>query len=241
MIFLVQQNVTYMTCKFTNTCTIFNKNLTIFDELTDDQKKLIDENMVSVTYKKGENICKQGAFASHVMHIREGLAKVYIEGENNNLILKIAPKNSLVGMPSIYEGNNKFVYSVATYTESVVDLIDMSIFQQLLQENAKFTFRALNIMNENIIQIYGRFFCLSNKQLHGRIADILLCLKNRVYKNNIFEFYFSRGELAELTNMSTESVIRVMKNFKDDGLILQKDKTLEILNPEMLNKISTLG
>ncbi len=230
-----------MTCKFTNTCTIFNKNLTLFDELTEEELKLVDANKVTVTYKKGEMICKQGSFASNIMHIREGLAKVYLEGHASNLILKIAPENSLIGMPSIYEGNNTFIYSVATYTESVVDLIDMNVFQHLLQTNPKFSFRALNIMNENIIQIYGRFFCLSNKQLHGRIADILLCLKNRVYKNDLFEFAFSRSELAELTNMSTESVIRVMKNFKDDGLIIQKGKTLEILNPDMLNKISSLG
>jgi len=230
-----------MTCKFTNTCTIFNKNLTLFDELTEEELKLVEANKVTVTYKKGEMICKQGSFASNIMHIKEGLAKVYLEGHASNLILKIAPKNSLIGMPSIYEGNNTFVYSVATYADTVVDLIDMNVFQHLLKTNPNFTFRALNIMNENIIQIYGRFFCLSNKQLHGRIADILLCLKNRVYKNNLFEFTFSRSELAELTNMSTESVIRVMKNFKDDGLIIQKDKMLEILNPDMLNKISSLG
>lgn len=230
-----------MTCKFTNTCTIFNKELTLFDELTEDEQKLIVENTVTVTYKKGETICKQGSFFSNIIHIREGLAKVYLENNTNNLVLKIAPKNSLIGMPSIYEGNNINVYSVATYAESIVDLIDLKIFQQLLQTNARFAFRALNITNENIIQIYGRFFCLSNKQLHGRIADILLCLRDRVYKNDSFDFAFSRSELAELTNMSTESVIRVMKNFKDDGLICQKDKSLEILNPDMLNKISSLG
>ncbi|RUT79951.1 Crp/Fnr family transcriptional regulator [Ancylomarina longa] len=230
-----------MTCKFNNTCTIFNKNLTLFDELSLEQQKLIEANKVTVTYKKGETICKQGAFASHIMHIKKGLAKVYLEGDASNLILKIAPSNSLIGMPAIYEGNNTFIYSVTTYTESTVDLIDMKVFKDLLQENAKFAFRTLNIMNENIIQIYGRFFCLSNKQLHGRIADILMCLKDRVYKKNKFEFSFSRSELAELTNMSTESVIRVMKNFKDDGLIHQENKTLQILNPDMLNKISSLG
>jgi len=230
-----------MTCKFTNTCTIFNKKLSLFDELTEEEQKLIEENTVTVTYKKGETICKQGSFSSNIMHIKEGLAKVYLENDTNNLILKIAPKNSLIGMPSIYEGNNICVYSVATYVESIVNLIDIKVFQQILQTNAKFAFRALNITNENIIQIYGRFFCLSNKQLHGRIADILLCLKDRVYKNDSFDFAFSRSELAELTNMSTESVIRVMKNFKDDGLILQKDKTIEILNSEMLNKISSFG
>ncbi|MBL4560709.1 MAG: Crp/Fnr family transcriptional regulator [Labilibaculum sp.] len=230
-----------MTCKFTNTCTIFNKELSLFDELTEEEQKLIEENTVTVTYKKGETICKQGSFSSNIMYIKEGLAKVYLENDTSNLVLKIAPKNSLIGMPSIYEGNNICVYSVATYVESIVNLIDIKVFQQILQTNAKFAFKALNITNENIIQIYGRFFCLSNKQLHGRVADILLCLKDRVYKNHSFDFAFSRSELAELTNMSTESVIRVMKNFKDDGLILQKDKTIEILNSDMLNKISSFG
>jgi signal-transduction protein with cAMP-binding, CBS, and nucleotidyltransferase domain len=59
-----------MSCKFTNTCTIFNKNLTLFDELTEEEQKMIDANKVTVTYKKGEMICKQGSFASNIMHIK---------------------------------------------------------------------------------------------------------------------------------------------------------------------------
>jgi cAMP-binding proteins - catabolite gene activator and regulatory subunit of cAMP-dependent protein kinases len=129
-----------MTCKFTNTCTIHNENLTLFDELTDEEKNLVEENTLTVRYKKGETICKQGSFASNIIHIKEGLAKIYLESETNNLILKIAPINSLIGMPSIYEGNNTAVYSVATYTESVVDLIDMKVFQKLLKNQRKICF-----------------------------------------------------------------------------------------------------
>lgn len=73
-----------------------------------------------VVYKKGETICKQGSFASHIMFLEEGLVKIYLEGNPRNLILTITPSNHLIGLPSIYEGNNTFLYSVSTYIDSKV-------------------------------------------------------------------------------------------------------------------------
>jgi CRP/FNR family transcriptional regulator len=77
--------------------------------------------------------------------------------------------------------------------------------------------------------------------MHGRMADILLCLAQRIFKNDIFNLPLSRFELAELTGMSTESVIRVMKDFKEDGLIKFEGKDIELVNIEMLLKISEVG
>ena len=226
---------------YTNTCTVFNNKLSCFEELTEEQKGLIEKNRVVISYKKGENICKQGSFASHVIFFRKGLAKVYLEGKPKNLILKISPADNLIGLPSIYDGNNIFLYSAATYSESVVELIDISIFKQLLNENAKFATKVINILNENTVQIYGRFYCLTHKQLHGRLADILLCLSERIFNETEFDLPLSRIELAELTGMSTESVIRVMKDFKDDGLIETSGKQIKIINYDVMNKISEVG
>ncbi|RLD56884.1 MAG: hypothetical protein DRJ05_10590 [Bacteroidetes bacterium] len=226
---------------YTNTCTVFNNKLSCFEELTKEQRGLIEKNKVIISYKKGENICKQGSFASHIIFLREGLVKVYLEGIPKNLVLKISPAGNLVGLTSIYEGNNIFLYSAATYTDSVVELIDINIFKQLLNENAKFATKVINVLNENTVQIYGRFYCLTHKQLHGRLADILLCLSERIFNETEFDLPLSRIELAELTGMSTESVIRVMKDFKDDGLIETSGKQIKILNYEVMNKISEVG
>ncbi|MDX1285782.1 MAG: helix-turn-helix domain-containing protein, partial [Draconibacterium sp.] len=95
--------------------------------------------------------------------------------------------------------------------------------------------------NENTVQSYGRFHCFTNKQMHGRMADILLCLSQRIFKNDSFNLPLTRSDLAELTGMSTESVIRVMKDFKEDGLIKFEGKDFELLNIEMLMKISEVG
>lgn len=226
---------------YSNSCTVYNNKECCFDELTEDERKLIDENKVTLTYKKGENVCKQGAFASHIIYLKSGLAKVFLEGKSKNLILKITPPGNLIGLPCIHDGNNIFLYSAATYINSEVELIDIELFKRLLLQNPKFAYRIINVLNENAIQTYGRFHCFTNKQMHGRMADILLCLSQRIFKTDAFNLPLSRSELAELTGMSTESVIRVMKDFKEDGLIAIDGKDVELLNIEMLLKISEVG
>ena len=229
------------TISYPNTCVVRTPEGTCFDLLTEDEQKMVDDNMVMVHYKKGEIICKQGSFASKIIFLSEGLVKVYLEGSPKNLILTITPKNNLVGLPSIYEGNNTYLYSVSPYKDSWAKLIDINIFKQLLRQNATFSSKIIDILNENTAQAYGRFFCLTRKQLHGRMSDIMLCLSDRIFKSLEFELPLSRGDLADLTGMSTESVIRLMKEFKDDKLIAVSGKNIKILDEERMRKISMVG
>jgi len=222
-------------------CSIFDFDLSWYELLTEEEKVLIDEHSVSINFKKGETVCKRGAFASHIYFLEEGLVKVYLEERNKNLILTLFTKNNLLGLSSIFEGNNKLSYSVSTYTDSRVRMIDIQVFRQLLQQNPDFSYRIINLLNEKTAQIYGRFFSLTQKQLHGRLADILLCLSNRIFKSKSFELPLSRADLGDLTGMSTESVIRMMKEFKDDGLIDMHCKSIELLDVARLERISEFG
>jgi CRP/FNR family transcriptional regulator len=226
---------------YPNSCVVRTPEGACFDLLTDDEKKLVDDNMVEVHYKKGEIICKQGSFASKIIYLSEGLVKVYLEGSPKNLVLTITPKNNLVGLPSIFEGNNTFLYSVSPYVDSWAKLIDINVFKQLLKQNAAFASKIIDILNENTAQAYGRFFCLTRKQLHGRMADILMCLSERIFKSLEYELPLSRNDLAELTGMSTESVIRLVKEFKDDSIIEVSGKNIRIIDPGRLRKISAVG
>ena len=169
-------------------CSIFDFEQSWYELLTDEEKLLIDEHSVSLSFKKGETVCKQGAFVSHIFFLEEGLVKVYLEEKNKNLILTLSTTENLLGLTAIFESNNKLPYSIATYTDSVIRMIDINVFRQLLNQNAVFSYRIINILNESTAQIYGRFFSLTQKQLHGRLADILLCLSNRIFKSNSFLF-----------------------------------------------------
>ena len=223
------------------TCVSFVYELSCFDLLTPEERELVETRSVLVNYKKGEMVCKQGSFASHIMYLEKGLVKIYLEGNPKDLILTITPQKNLMGLQALYEGNNTFLYSISTYTDSAVRLIDIQIFKQLLKQNPLFAYRIINILNESTSQSYGRFFSLTHKQLHGRLADILLCLSRKIFKSESFDLPLTRSDLSDLTSMSTESVIRILKDFKDDKIIDMNNKAITLLDLPRLDSISAKG
>lgn len=224
-----------------NGCSVGENPLCCFDELTEEEIAFVEENSVEVEYKRGETICKQGSFASHIMVLKEGLAKIYLENTNDSLVLKILPAVNIVGLTALFDGNAVFPYSAQTYMDSVVKLIDINAFKNLIGKNAKFASKIISMLAENSVIIHGRFFCLTKKQTYGRLADVLLCLSQRIYKTDKFPLQLTRKDLAEIASMSVESTTRILTKFKDDGLIAVKSDYIEILDLERLTDISQIG
>ncbi len=222
-------------------CSISSHECKCFEKLSPEEVKLVEANSVYVEYKKGEVICKRGSFASHIMYLESGLVKVYIEDGVNTLVLKILPEKNLIGLASVSNSVKTFEYSVMAYVNSVIREIDIDVFITLLNNNPVFAKEVIDIQNANSIQIYGRFFCLTHKQSFGRLADIILCLSDRVFKSDIFDLPLSRKDLAELSGLSSETVIRMLKVFREEGLIEMEGKKIRIIDREKIKQISETG
>jgi CRP-like cAMP-binding protein len=70
------------------------------------------------------------------------------------------------------------------------------------------------------------------------MADLLISFSNEVFMSREFVLVLSRHELAELTNMATENVVRTLKEFNNKGLIELSGKRIKILDFEKLNELS---
>ena len=134
-----------------------------------------------------------------------------------------------------------FHYTVAALEDVYACLFDMEVIRKIVKRNAGFSFSLLTKANEAQILTYERFFSLTMKQLHGRMADLLICLSDRVYESEGFTVDLSRKDLAELTAMSNESATRILKDFKDDKIIHLDGKAIKILNREKLVQVSKFG
>jgi CRP-like cAMP-binding protein len=222
-------------------CTLSFHQCRCFDKLTGEQRDYLDAHSVKIRYRRGEMICKQGGFVSHVMYMERGLAKVFLENGTNALVLRIIPDGNFLGLASVSEAQSTFPYSALAYMDSEIRQIDVKAFRKLMDQNAEFVKEIIDILNANSLQIYGRFFCLTYKQAFGRLADILLCLSDRIFKNMEFDLPLSRKELAELSGMSSETVIRMLKEFKNEGLIKMDGKSIEVLDYHRLKQISETG
>jgi CRP/FNR family transcriptional regulator len=222
-------------------CTIPQRESRCFDKLTEDEQKELDRRSVFVTYSKGEMICKQGSMASHVMFVKRGLVKVFLENGPNLLVLKIIPDGNLLGLSAVRPDNQKFQYSAIAYIDSDIMQIDIAFFNQLLLNNSGFAKEIIDLMGSNSAQINGRFFCLTFKQSYGRLADIILCLSERIFKKHEFVLPLSRKEIAELSGLSPETVVRHLKKFNDEGLIRLEGRYFKVLDFDKLKQISEKG
>ncbi len=224
-----------------SSCSISSHQCRCFEKLSEAEAALIDKNSVKIRFSKGEIISKQGSFVSQIMYMEKGLAKVYIDNGKNTLVLKIIKEGNFIGLTTLSEDSTFLQYSASAYIDSDVRLIDISVFRQVLSSNIEFAKEVIEILGTNSAQMYGRFFCLTHKQSYGRLADILLCLSERIFKKEEFELPLSRKDLAELSGMSSETVIRMLKRFHAEGLIYMKGKEMKIVDFEKLRRISETG
>lgn len=230
-----------MNARTLTSCTVGSYKSACFSLLNKEEQAFVDENSVEVEFKKGENIFKKGTFANHIMYLKEGLVKVYIDEKLGPLILKVIPPCNILGLTSLGDENVTYPYSAMAYVDSIVTLIDINVFNRLIETNAKFAAEVIRLLGENSLQIYGRFYCLTYKQSYGRLADILLCLTDRIYKSRKFELLMTRKELAELSGIATENLSRILKKFREDGIIGIEGKIFEILDYNSLKQISENG
>lgn len=224
----------------TNHCKDVDETTSCFNTLTPEQTAYVEANKNEVIYYKGETILKQGTFSNSIMYLKEGLVKLSVQNRDKYIIITLKKANHFIGFET-YRNNINSPYTVTALEDSKVCLISKDIIGNIINQNSVFANEIFKVINANTIITYDRLFSLTQKQLHGRLADILLCLSNKIYKNDTFDLPLSRKDLAALTSMAPESVIRILKDFKLDGLIKTSSKTIQILNKEMLMKISAVG
>jgi CRP/FNR family transcriptional regulator len=211
-----------------------------FDNLSEELLLKVAENQVNLSYNKGEILSKQGGFASHMVFLTDGLVKIYKEHNDKNLILKIVKPGEFIGLSSLYN-KGVFNYSAATIDSSKVYSLSADVIKYLIQNNADFAEKIIGQINTNMSQFFDRIISLTQKQLHGRIADVILLLSRDIYMSDKFNMLLTRRDVAEFCGMSTESAIRILKEFHNDKIVNIEGKNLEVISYQLLERLSEVG
>ena len=220
------------------TCTSRNS---LFNCLTSNELARLNENRSEVSYKAGEVMLKQGTPATHFLCLTSGMAKIFLEGYNErSLIIGIVKPVEYIFGPGIYVDNQNH-YSAAAIEDSTACLVDTNSYKELIRTNPDFAESFLKRISIQTIWNFEQFINITQKQMPGKVADVLFYLSEKVYESNPFHITLSRQDLADLSCMSKESVIRILKEFKDENLIKIEGDIIEILNIESLRTISERG
>jgi CRP-like cAMP-binding protein len=209
-----------------------------------DQSELstLEEGCSKVRFKKGELIYKEGAPAQHVIYMRTGFIKLCKKGVGNKeFILSVAKKGAYLGIQNLNKKRKENYLSAFAITETEVCFIDIDCFGKLIERNGVFASEVITYIFNDEMNYFDRLVNNVQQQLPGRLANVLLYFRNQVYNENPFNMNLTKAELASLIGTSRESVSRLLKGFKDAGIIQVEKSSITILNDKMLEEIELKG
>ena len=222
-------------------CRACSEKAGVFDLLSDAEIDRVDCNRTSLLYYPGEVIFKQGAPCTHMVCVTSGLVKLYLENPvHHHLIIDLVRPTNYIYDPGVFATQHHQFTAVAT-EKTQACLIDLQVMIQTMRQNPRFLLGFVEQVSEQVVDLYNRFSTYTHKHVFGRVADMLLYLHPGIYPEHPVNLTLSRQDLAALSGMTKESLIRVMKKFKEDGIITLTGDRLEILNREKLESISKSG
>lgn len=216
--------------------------LNLFCYMNENQLSTVNKNRQEVHFKAGETIFKNGSPLTHLVCVTKGLVKVYIEDPNSDkriLIRLIKPVELILGPGFLTDGRHH-ITAVAMEDTSAC-FVEIADHKMVMESNPEYSIAIVQKLNEDILGYYDKFSTLAHKHTHGKLAETLLYLSEDIYCSNAFETKLSRQDMAELSGMTKETTIRVIKEFAEEGMITCNHHHFEILDKEKLSKISKSG
>ena len=111
-----------------------------FRSLNEEEADIVRASRTQVQFRKGENLTKQGAFASYVLFMVTGIARQYVEGEGGrDFNLRIIIPGEFVGLSAVFSGN-LFTYSAVALADCQAYLIEKEAISKVLKHNPQFTY-----------------------------------------------------------------------------------------------------
>jgi CRP/FNR family transcriptional regulator len=206
-----------------------------------EEMELVRTSKTQVLFRKGDNLTKQGAFASYVLFIINGLVKQYLEGDNSKSFnLRIIKPGEFVGLSAVFN-KNTFNYSSLALTDCQVYLVEKEAIANVVKQNGMFAFNIIKRYCEQNTNLFESLKNVIYKQMNGRMAETLLYIDSMKAENAEVFQYLSRKDLADFGGISMESAVKILKSFEKDGIVKLREKDIIVLNHDKLAEISQRG
>lgn len=213
----------------------------IREHCTPEWRQLMADRNVERTFRKGEDIFKQGELADTIYMIRHGRVKITVGPLHaNERIVRLAANGEIVGHRGI--GENPIYTATATaLSDTVMDSIPMPLFLSVLKANSQFCYHFLLFFAYELRMLDQHMRDLLNTTVPQRVA--------RTIKMNMDAFGFdpkdrkklaftlSRRDIANTSDTTYESVIRTLAEFQRMGIIGINGKEIRILKKRELEKV----
>lgn len=204
----------------------------------EDLQKLGEDSTVR-RYKKRDMVFEEGQSPRYLYLVQSGKVKAYRGNEDGKeYILNIFKEGDYFGYQPLLE-EKQYAESVEALEDSELVLIPKDDFLSLVHSNRQVALRFIKLLANNLSETEEKLLHMAYNSVRKRVSQALIFLKNKLQPGEIEKpaFAFSREDLANIAGTSTESAIRALSDFKDEGLVDLKGSHITLLNVAKLQKM----
>ena len=190
-------------------------------------------------YKKKETIYYNGDSPHFVHYVSKGRVKlVNMNEDGKEYISGMVCAGEFFGYLSIMESKPYNVSAIAM-EGSEVHRIPREDFEKLLHSDRDVRNAFIRLLADSVYEKESKLLSLAYDSVRKRTANALLELYDRARESGRADegLELARQDLAGMVGTATESVIRTLSEFKEDGAIEMKGKKIIVVKPEVLRSV----
>lgn len=198
----------------------------------------IEPHAIFNHYKKNQAIFLQGNFPNGIFCVHTGKIKILmVNNEGKESIIRIANPGTIIGHRALF---SKEVYhaSAIALEDSVVCFFHKEYILNLLKEQPILALELLAQLSESVGASDALSATLVHKNVRERLAGLLLKLKEEygIQEGNNYRLNIklTREEMAAMIGTTHETLVRLITEFKNEGIIIQDGKIIIIINDQKL-------
>lgn len=215
---------------------------TVFRHLNSKELDLLPLDDGTINFKRSEIIYEEGTRINGFYCVVKGIIKIYKTGfDGKDQIIRFAKPGDIMGFRSTITGE-----MACTTTKAIEDaslcFVPGDLVRSFVKSNGEFAMDLLQLACNELGEANDYITDIAQKTVRERLAEVLIHLKwsFNLDNENFLQISLTREELANLVGTATESVIRLLSEFKQDRLIELHGRRIKILDETKLIKIGNM-
>lgn len=200
-------------------------------------KNFIDDEGTEHAYETGEAIYKEGDHSNSVYLVLKGVVKTHkLDEQGKELITGIYKPDDFFGLTSFSKNIAYSEYATAMEPTKLVAIVKEDV-RKVLYANHALALEFMQYLSDSLTEAKEQLLQMAYGSVRKKTASTILKFLEKLPENDSGQLHILRSDLASVAGIATETLIRTLSNFKDEGLIAIENRDIRILKLDALKNI----
>lgn len=192
-------------------------------------------------FPRGKELFHTGKEAKGFFFIKSGLVRSFVQGTSGKeQTLRLSGPGDWIGFRDCIS-ESTYHHNAIAVEDTHVCYLTGELIKELVKDDSNFQKEVFRQMGKEWRETEEHVVSLGTKQVHEKLAEILILLDNAQGKKNQVELKVTRDVLATFIGTQTETLVRALSDLKARDFISVDKNKIQILNRDALFSLSKIA